>query len=262
MALRRRPVLACCVQFDALLKSGALSVADLPAISQRLGADGVEFREIHWRDKAAELPEVAARMRALGQLPIYATFSTLFNAEPGARAQLLVDLDDARALGSRRLRVFRGPWPAGDDVEMWQGARAAIERAADYEITLALENFVGVPGNHCREIQAALIAIGAPGMGTNLDTANYITNREDLLANIATLSRHIVYSHLKDTIVTGDAVKVVPIGQGTLPFDRIFALYDATGRDFPVTFEFGGGDDPERAIATSLEHLKKLGMPR
>lgn len=262
MALRKRPVLACGVHWAGQLKDTDLSVADLPAIVARLGLDGIEFREIYWKDKAAELPATSAAMRAHGLLPTYATFTTLISADPAARELLLSDIDDANALGSKRLRVFRGPWPEGADApNMWAGARAAIDRAASYGMMLTLENFIGIPGNHRAEVEAALVELNSPILRTNIDTANYVQNGEDLIENIKALHQYIDYSHLKDLKKVDGQWQVVGLGEGDLPFDQIFELYDQTGRDFPVTFEFGGGADPERAIARSFEHLRSLGLP-
>src|SRR4051794_30602469 len=129
MALRRRPVLACGVQFERQLEAG-MSVTEIPEIAKRVGVDGVEFREVYWKDRAAELPVVRDRMRSLGLLTTYATFTTLVNVDPAARDRLIGDVDDASALGSPLLRVFRGPWPDGPDQdEMWAGAERAIARA-------------------------------------------------------------------------------------------------------------------------------------
>ena len=261
MALRKRPVLACGVQFERQLEAG-MSVTEIPEIARRAGVDGVEFREVYWKDKAAELPVVRDRMRSFGLLTTYATFTTLVNADPAGRERLLGDVDDAAALGSPLLRVFRGPWPDGADRdEMWRGARGAIARAEAGGLRLALENFAREPGNHRHEVEAALAELASPTVCTNIDTANYVNNGEDLVANIEALHRHIGYAHLKDVRRRpGAENQVVALGEGELPFDRIFALFDSTGRDFPVTLEHGGGDDPERAIATSLAHLRKLGM--
>jgi len=260
MALRRRPVLACGVQFEAQLK-GRMSIADVPDVAKRAGVDGVELREVYWKDKAAELPAARDRMAALGLRPTYATFGTLLNDDPAARERLVGDVEDAHALGANTLRVFRGAWPAGDDPEPWRGARRAIEHAEALGVQIALENFVRVPGNHRAEVEAMLLALGTPTVGTNLDTSNYVLNGEDPVANAEALSRWIVYSHLKDVRTDDGKQTIVAVGEGSLSFDRLLQVYDGTGRDFPVTFEFPGGDDPERTIARSVEHLRGLGMP-
>ena len=93
MALRKRPVLACGVQFARQLQEG-MSVTEIPDIARRVGVDGVEFREVYWKDKAAELPVVRDRMQALGLTTTYATFTTLINQDP-ARRELLLELDAA-----------------------------------------------------------------------------------------------------------------------------------------------------------------------
>lgn len=260
MSLRKRPVLACCVQFEPEL-TGGLSVADVPDAVKRAGADGLELREIYWKDKAAELPAVRETMRALGLRPTYATFTTLLNQEPARREQLLVDLDDAHALGARIMRVFRGPWPAGDDVEAWRWARETIARAERYGIQLALENFANVPGNRRVEVHAALLAFNTPTVQNNFDTANYVNNGEDLIENAEVLRPYICYAHLKDVRTVDGKNQVVHLGAGGLPFDALFRIFDATGRDFPVTLEHPGEGDPERSIAQSLEHLRRLGLP-
>jgi sugar phosphate isomerase/epimerase len=239
-----------------------MSVVDVPEAVKRAGADGLELREVYWKDKAAELPAVREKMSALGLRPTYATFTTLLNAEPAKREQLLVDLDDAHALGANILRVFRGAWPQGDDVETWRAARETIARAERYGIQLALENFVNVPGNRRVEVHTALLVFNTPTVQNNFDTSNYVLNGEDLLANAEVLRDFICYSHLKDVRVVEGKKQVVRIGAGELPFDRLLQIYDATGRDFPVTLEHPGEGDPERAIAQSLEHLHALGLPR
>ena len=62
--MKRRPVLACGIQFETQLK-GSFSVTEIPAVAKRVGADGVEFREVYWKDKATELSVVRERMAEL-----------------------------------------------------------------------------------------------------------------------------------------------------------------------------------------------------
>ena len=85
-----------------------MAVTELAPVAARLGLDGVEYREVYWRDKATELPAVREQVARLGLRLTYCTFTPLFNADPAARQQLLADIDDAAALGSPLLRVFLG----------------------------------------------------------------------------------------------------------------------------------------------------------
>lgn len=254
-------MLGCLVQFAGLLESGALSLAAVPAIARRLGVSGVEYREVYWKDKDAELPDARARMRTEGLLPTYATFTPLLSADPIERERLLGDIRDAHALGSPLLRVFRGHWPfGGDEAVMWRAGRDAVALADSLGVQLAMENFVRSPGNRRHEIEAGLHALDRPSVGVNLDTANYVVNGEDVIGNTRALLPRIIYAHLKDTRTTDAGIQVVPVGDGELDWATILDLFDSTGRAFPVTFEYGGGDDPERAIARGLEGLARFGL--
>ena len=144
-AAQKRDILICGVQFDKELKSGEMSVLDLAPIAKRLGAAGVEYREIWWRDKMKEIPAVREQLAQLGLKGTYATFTTLYNRDPAKQQQLMQDLEDGYALGSPLMRVFRGKKP-GDGPED-AGIRAAsqriIDRAASYGMTLALGELRG-----------------------------------------------------------------------------------------------------------------------
>jgi sugar phosphate isomerase/epimerase len=258
--IRHHPILISCVQFDQPLKAGTLPITDVASVAARLGAGGVEYREVYWHDKASELPAVRDQVRQLGLRLTYCTFTPLFGADEAARQQLLTDIDDAAALGSPLLRVFRGAMPddAAADPAAWAGARAAVARAQEHGLRLALENHINVLGPRLDQILAALVAIDSPVMGTNIDTANYIQNGERLLTAIEQLTPWIIYSHLKDLRTVDGQHTVVPLGQGDLDFAAILAAYARVGTDFPLCFEFPGGADPEAAISSSLAHLAGL----
>jgi sugar phosphate isomerase/epimerase len=260
------PILMSAVQYDAPLKAGTLATTDLAGIAAELGLDGVEYREVYWRDKAQELPLVREQLAQHGLQAAYCTFTPLFSADAGARAQLLTDIDDAAALGSPFLRVFIGvndmP-PTPDDGPAWRGARAAIDRAGQQGLRLALENHINVLGPRLDQVRGALETLASPVMGTNIDTGNYVQNGEPLLEAIAVLRPWIIYAHLKDVQQVDGALTVVPIGQGTLDYAAIVAAFAAVGRPFPLGFEFGGGDDPAAALQSSLAvvrgHLAAVG---
>ena len=262
MALRH-PVLMSCVQFDQALKSGESPVTDLASIARRLGVDGVEYREVYWQDKERELPAVRDQIAASDLRVTYCTFTPIFNADPEARARLLQDIDDAAALGSPLLRVFIGirdmPASPAEGQEVWEGARAAVERARERGVRLALENHINVLGPRWTQVHAVVTALSSPALGVNIDTSNYVQNGEPLMTAIEELRPWIAYSHLKDVRREGDSYAVVPLGEGELDFAAILDAYAVAGAPFPLCFEFPGGADPEAAITSSLDHLARLG---
>ena len=256
----KRQVLMSCVQYDSEIKSGKLSVLDMPAVAAKLGLAGVEYREVYWHDKATELPTLVARMSDAGLRTTYATFNTLFNADPAIRAALQEDLEDAAALGSTLLRVFRGEWPA-DNAEgeaMWDAARALIKRAGELGVTLAIENYARTPGNKLADVFGIVSQLNPMIVGTNIDVSNYVLNDEDPIAAIRALAPRVRYVHLKDVAITAKGKTPTYIGNGQLPYGDILTELEATGQDFPLCFEFGGEGDPELALRKSLDCLASL----
>ncbi|HUE75830.1 MAG TPA: sugar phosphate isomerase/epimerase family protein [Chloroflexota bacterium] len=251
------PVLISCVQFDEALRDGTRPIAEVAPIARRLGADGVEYREVYWHNKQDELPRVRDQIRDLGLMVTYATFTALYNRDKEARRQLLTDIEDAHQLGSPLLRVFRGEKPGVDDDDMREGARAAIQLARSHGMTLALENFARTPANRLVDVRDALETLNDPVMGTNLDTGNYIQNGENLMDAIRTLSPWLAYSHIKDVIDQSEFATTY-IGNGKLDWRAILGAYEDSGRTFPLCFEFGGGGDSESAISRSIEHLRSI----
>ncbi len=252
------------VQFDHELRSGAMSVLELAPIALRWGAEGVEYREVYWRDKATELPALRDQLARLEIKATFATFTTLYNSDPERQKQLMRDLEDAHALGAPLMRVFRGerPGTSPEGSAMRDAARAVVDRARDLGLRLALENFSGLPGSRPEEIQEVLEILDSPVMGVNVDFANYVGNGVDPIAATQRLAPWIVYAHLKDQRATPQGKVNSFLGSGTLPLREILAALEATGRDFPFCFEFQGEADPEGGIAKSMAYLADLGLAR
>lgn len=258
----QREILISGVQFDRELRSGAISVLALAPIAARLGADGVEYREVYWQDKANELPRLRDQLAHLGLKVVFATFNTLYHRDPARQQQLMQDLEDAHALGAPLMRVFRGERPGDgpEDAAMRDAARAVVERAGSHGMRLALENFSGLPGSRPEEIKEVLERLDSPVMGVNLDFANYVGNGHDPIEAIRELAPSILYSHLKDVRPTAEGKINCYLGSGILPLPDILAALEATGRDFPFCFEFQGEGDPEGGIAKSMAYLANLGL--
>ena len=68
-----------------------------------------------------------------------------------------------------------------------------------------------------------------------------------------------VQTHVKDAKKTPHGWESTYLGNGSLPLKEIISALDATGKRFPVCFEFPGEGDPEGAIRKSLEFMATLG---
>ncbi|MHB1005696.1 MAG: sugar phosphate isomerase/epimerase family protein [Chloroflexota bacterium] len=257
---KARQILICAVQFDQEIRSGAMSLLDLAPIAAKHGARGVEYRDIYWKDKARELPALRSQLDRSGLMATYATFTPLYHVDPAKQAKLLQDVDDANALGAPLLRVFRGEppvaGPAGDDAR--RAAQRVIARAGDLGLRLALENHIGEFGWRLSDVRDALLSLDSPVMGTNVDIANYAVTGEDALAAIKTLAPWVIYAHLKDARSTPEGLKQTYLGNGSLPLAELVAAIEAVGQPVPLCFEFGGGGDPEGAIAKSMVLMQTL----
>ncbi len=260
MPTMKRDILICGVQFDSELKSGAMSVLDLAPIAVKHGAQGVEYREVYWRDKSKELPALREQLDSMGLTRTYATFTTLFNRDTAKQNQLLQDLEDAHAIGAPLMRVFRGDPPSDmpQDRPILDAARSVIDRAAQYGMQLALENHIGAFGSHMNDVKGTIDRLQSPTLGVNIDTSNYVINRQNPVEAVHLLAPWIIYTHLKDARDTAEGMRATYLGNGMIPLGEIVAALDQTGSNFPFTFEFGGEGDPEGAIAKSMAYLKAL----
>lgn len=248
----QRPVLLSVVQFQEAFDAETVSVADMLTAAKRHGADGFEIRPEFWRAKEHELPAAREQAARDGLLLTYATHNRFPLFDPAATSVLQQDIADAKALGSPYLRIFPGAVPADDDTTGWERGRALADDATAQGITIALENYARTPGGTLAEVQRTLAGISA--LRTNVDIGNYTNHGEDVPGAINTLSDRIVSAHLKDQAPSGQGA--VALGDGTLPLADILAALDRLPQRVLYIFEFGGGNDPDAAIATSIAYLR------
>ncbi len=256
-----REILISAVQFDDELKSGKRSLLDLAPIAAKFGVQGVEYRDVYWREKARELPVLREQVAKLGLKAAYAVLTPLYHADAEQQKQLLQDIEDAHMLGASLLRVNLGE-RGGDIPEtspLRYSTRVAVQRANGLRLNLSVENSTQRPGHLLEEIKQAMERITCRFTGTNMDFANYAVTGQDPMEAIKALGRRINYVHVKDAQKTAEGWKSTYLGNGTLPLKEIIAAIDATGKHPLFCFEFPGAGDPEGAIAKSLEFMAKLG---
>jgi sugar phosphate isomerase/epimerase len=257
MAHSNRPVLVSVAQYMDELESGAMTVFDVIDAAHRLGADGVELRREVWANCEAEIQTARARIEELGLIVTFATHSTLFNANEAGHERMRQDIDLAAALGSPLFRVFQGPAPTDDDEAGWAVGQAAINHAAFLGVTIALENYAGMPGGKLAEIKRVLDRFPAPALETNIDIGNYTKHNQDVVEAINSLGARTIYAHLKDIgQPDGD---LTYLGGGTLPMRDILDALDRLPQQIIYCFEFRGGGDPDGRIEKSIAYLRARG---
>ena len=262
MPTGKRRALICGVNYDAQLKSGVMSQLDLAPVAAKLGAQGVEYREVYWKDnKEKELSAIREQLDRLGMERMYATYTFLFNRDVEKQKQLMRDLEDAHALGVPLMRVFRGERPGDgpEDAYILDAAREVIERARSWGMKLALENRADpLTPYRMEEIKETIDRMDSASLEVNIDTYNYAVSNQSPVDAVKLLGQHIIYVHMKDVLAIPGGFKPTYLGNGTLAIADIVAALDGTGRDFAYCFEFDGEGDAENAITRSIEYLGQL----
>jgi sugar phosphate isomerase/epimerase len=255
-----RQIFISAVQFDQPLRSGKASVLDLAPVAAAVGAQGVEYRDVYWQDKNAELPAVKRQLVQLKLQAAYTTVTPLYHPDASAQQQLLRDIEDARDLGAILLRVNLGqrPGPGPADAKTHYAGRMAVERAAALRVHLTLENNSKRPDHLLSDVKETLDTFSCRFFGANVDFANYVTTGQDPIAAVRGLARWINYVHAKDARKTPEGWQSTYLGNGTLPLKDILGALDETGKRVPLCFEFPGEDDPEGSIRKSLAFLAGL----
>jgi len=256
-----REIFISAVQYDEQLRSGRTTVLDLAPVAAEIGVQGVEYRDVYWKDKRTELPALKRQLAQLKLKAAYTTMTPLYHPEPAAQQQLLHDIKDAHDMGVALLRVNLGQRPGAGpaDAKMHYAGRMAVERAAALRVHLSLENNSKEPDQRLSDIKETLDTFACRFFGTNVDFANYVTTGQDPIEAVQRLARWINYAHAKDLRKTADGWQSTYLGNGTLPLKAIVAALDATGKRPPFCFEFPGEGDPEGGIRKSLEFLTELG---
>jgi len=130
------------------------------------------------------------------------------------------------------------------------------------ETSLVLKNF--------------LDTLGSTGVGVNLDPANLVmVTGDDPAGAVYNLRDYIVHTHAKagvklyhrdpeaiygvkedDALVTGPSFEEVPLGEGSVPWDKYLAALEDIGFKGFLTIEREVGDDPAADIRKAVAFLQ------
>lgn len=121
-----------------------------------------------------------------------------------------------------------------------------------------------------------LDSLDSTGVSVNLDPANLVmVTGDDPAGAVINLQKYIVHTHakdgkqlfyrdpeivyglVKDPLVTGRSFLEVPLGEGSVPWDRYLDALESIGYKGFLTIEREVGDDPERDIKAAVSFLKE-----
>ena len=250
-----RPVLISILQYQDEVKAGTLTVSEVVDKLSGFGVAGIELRREIWPNREAEQDQIRDRLKQMGMLVTYATFSTLFSPDEDARKLLYHDMDTAKDLGSPFLRIFPGADPFTATDAAWKSATDALDYAASLGIQIALENWGKLPGGRVSELAHIFQRIQSPTLKTNIDIGNYATHGEDVLEAIRTFGDRAIYAHLKDKAGHGSDA-TTHLGGGTLPMHDIITALDALPQPITYCFEFVGDGEADARIDKSMAYLR------
>lgn len=122
-----------------------------------------------------------------------------------------------------------------------------------------------------------LDSLHSTGVGVNLDPANLVmVTGDDPVQAVYNLRDYIVHTHAKDgvklydkdpeliygikedSLVTSPSFEEVPLGTGSVPFEKYLAALEDIGYRGFLTIEREVGDTPEKDIALAVDFLKKF----
>lgn len=182
--------------------------------------------------------QVAASVGVLGRLIERA-------ASVGVRTILLPVLEDA---------AITKPEEAG---ELVQAVSRCLPAARAHDIRLGLETELP------RAEYLALVRRWSDRcVGAYYDTGNAAAKGYDVAEDVATLAPVLCGVHIKDRARGGSSV---PLGEGSVAFDRCFAALRDAGYGGPLVLQTAFGaeylDDARRSIAFVRRHLERVGAP-
>lgn len=123
----------------------------------------------------------------------------------------------AKALGTRRIRIFSFYMPDGEDPapyreEVMKRMRQMTDVAEQEDILLLHENEKGIYGDIALRCKEIFDEIGSPNLRGVFDPANFVQCGDSVYPEaFHLLKEHIDYFHVKDALKDGS---VVPAGKG------------------------------------------------
>ena len=187
-------------------------------------------------------------------------------------------LDLAKELGTDVVTTHIGVVPTDKSVDRYKIMQEACAELAEYADSVQAHFAIETGPETSAVLKEFLDSLNSTGVAVNLDPANLVmVTGDDPAGAVYNLRDYIVHTHAKDgkqlfykdpeivygvksdPIVTGPSFEEVPLGEGSVPWEKYLAALEDIGFSGFLTIEREVGDNPEKDIRSAVEFLKKLG---
>ena len=174
-----------------------------------------------------------------------------------------------------KVHSFSAADSAGIDFEYYDNGKANIYTDNGLKLLQITDVHIGAgwmcPNKDTMALNAvaAMVTAEKPDlvMVTGDDPAGAVYNLRDYIVHthakdgkqLFYKDPEIVYGVKSDPIVTGPSFEEVPLGEGSVPWEKYLAALEDIGFRGFLTIEREVGDNPEKDIRSAVEFLKKLG---
>lgn len=187
-------------------------------------------------------------------------------------------LDLAKELGTDVVTTHIGVVPSDCSHDRYKIMQEACAELAEYADNVQAHFAIETGPETSVVLKAFLDSLNSTGVAVNLDPANLVmVTGDDPAGAVYNLRDYIVHTHAKDgkqlfykdpeivyglkkdPLVTGSSFLEVPLGEGSVVWDKYLSALEDIGYKGFLTIEREVGDDPEKDIRGAVEFLKNLG---
>ncbi len=277
--------------YSGLVRSGAMRQDEVPAKTQAMGFDALEFSTIAVPE-GDTLPAFAEKLRAecervgipIVNYTIGADFLRGCNGDLDAEIERVkTEVDVAAILGVPGMRHDASQGFAADThgargfadavPRLAKGCRAVTEYAADKGIRTMIENH----GHFCQDserVEQLVNAVDHPNFGVLADLGNFLCVDESPTKALGRLMPYVFHVHAKDFHIKsgngfnpgegwtltrgGNFRRGAVIGHGDLPLVQSLRILKKAGYKGVLSIEFEGIEEPLNGIRIGLDNLRRL----
>lgn len=197
------------------------------------------------------------------------------NPERVEKSKRIIEL--AKELGTDVVTTHIGVVPQDSNHERYKIMQEACFELSRFADSLDAHFAIETGPETSAVLKGFLDSLGSTGVGVNLDPANLVmVTGDDPAGAVYNLRDYIVHTHakdgkqlyykdpeivyglVKDSLVTGPSFLEVPLGEGSVDWNKYLAALKDIGYKGFLTIEREVGDNPEKDIITAVDFLKNM----